>query len=40
MKKVIRNAAIDYFMPLVVLWRWVTAPEGAETISIKRPYEE
>jgi hypothetical protein len=37
MKKIVREAVVEYFMPLIVLWRWFTAPKGAETISIKHP---
>ena len=36
-KNMVRNAAFDYFMPLVILWRYMTAPDGAKTISIERP---
>lgn len=37
MQKIVREATVEYFMPLVILWRWITAPKGAETISIKLP---
>jgi len=32
-----RNAFFDYFMPIIILYRYMTAPEGAKTISIERP---
>jgi hypothetical protein len=36
-KKVIKNACMEYFMPLIVLWRYLTAPDDAKTISIEHP---
>lgn len=38
MMKIIKEAAVDYLMPLVVLWRWFRAPEGVVVISIERPW--
>ncbi len=38
MKKFVKDTFIDYFMPLVVLYRYTRAPAGAKTISIKRPW--
>ncbi len=38
LRKTIKNAFIDYFMPIIILYRWAKAPEGAKTISIERPF--
>jgi hypothetical protein len=39
--RVARNAAIDYFMPLVLLHRWFKAlDKGEKTISIERPWSQ
>lgn len=35
--QVVKEAAVEYFMPLVILWRYLTAPESAKTISIEHP---
>jgi len=33
-----RDVVVNYFMPIVILKRWFTAPKGAKTISIERPW--
>lgn len=35
MKKKMYKTAKKFFVPLVFLWRWLTAPEGVKSISIK-----
>ncbi len=39
MKKQFQDAFFDYFMPLIILYRYFTATKDAKVISIERPLQ-